>query len=459
MQSNNKLYSFFIIIALLFWNPISFFLLYSNTPIYSEKVFRLFYWLIFTGGIILILLIQRNIFNERIKNIILTLAFTGILFSGFVIIDRAYGLISTIESVEDQNQEWLIFEPNSKATAHTVEFEYEVIINSLGLRDREIEIEKGDKYRILCFGDSWTYGYGVNVEHSWPKILENYLVSIGYKNVEVINCGRPGQFTGTYKKYMEKAAPLLKPDLVLVGVLQIDDLAQLYTYSFVARESSPFKTIMRKIKTGSLRFMQYSFKNILGSSKTLDITSDWKKISTSMVSDFNRWQHIRFSALDDSVQSLFKSGNLAPSLLDYYINYPDRITIFNNQNHPATIYAAREMTNDFKEMNIICDEQNSDLIFVNIPMNYFTGHEVIRTPSDVLNTYFKNNNNIDSIYQSVANANNLPYIELTDHFIGLQDKSDYLFRYDGHPNENGYAEIGNYIGEQLIEGHFIPTNN
>ena len=109
MQSNNKLYSFFIIIALLFWNPISFFLLYANTPIYSEKVFRLFYWFIFTGGIILTLLIQKNIFNERIKNIILTLAFTGILFSGFVIIDRAYGLISTIESVENQNQEWLIF--------------------------------------------------------------------------------------------------------------------------------------------------------------------------------------------------------------------------------------------------------------------------------------------------------------------------------------------------------------
>lgn len=80
---------------------------------------------------------------------------------------------------------------------------------------------------------------------------------------------------------------------------------------------------------------------------------------------------------------------------------------------------------------------------------------LIRTPSDVLNTYFKNNNNIDSIYQSVANANNLPYIELTDHFIGLQDKSDYLFRYDGHPNEKGYTEIGNYIGEQLIENNYI----
>ena len=87
------------------------------------------------------------------------------------------------------------------------------------------------------------------------------------------------------------------------------------------------------------------------------------------------------------------------------------------------------------------------------------GHEVIRTPSDALNTYFKNNNNIDSINQSVASANNFPYIELTDHFISLQNNSDYLFKYDGHPNEKWYEEIGNYIGEQLIGGHFIPTKN
>jgi len=77
----------------------------------------------------------------------------------------------------------------------------------------------------------------------------------------------------------------------------------------------------------------------------------------------------------------------------------------------------------------------------------------------VLNPYFEKNNNIDPIYRSVAYANDLPYIELTDHFIGLQNKSNYLFKYDGHPNENGYKEIANYIGKQLIEENHLPKRD
>lgn len=58
---------------------------------------------------------------------------------------------------------------------------------------------------------------------------------------------------------------------------------------------------------------------------------------------------------------------------------------------------------------------------------------------------------MDSIYRSIADTNELPYIELTEHFIGLQSKSDYFFKYDGHPNEKGYEEIAKNIGKQLIE--------
>ena len=170
-----------------------------------------------------------------------------------------------------------------------------------------------------------------------------------------------------------------------------------------------------------------------------------------MITNFNHLQKIRFHTLDDSVQNLFKNGNLNPGLLNYYINFPDRLTIFNNPYHPASKFSIQEMNKDFKEMKYICDKHNSNLIFINLPTDAFTGHMVIRTPSDVLNSYFETNNNIDSIYRSIAVANDLPYIQLTDHFIRLQNKSEYFFRYDGHPNEKGYEEIAKYIGKQLIE--------
>lgn len=448
-------------IALLFWNPLCYFLLYSN----SVKPMLYVYSAVFIIGLILVILILRNFFNETVKNFIFSITIIGILFSSIVMVDRIVGLIIANDIEQNHEQERLIFEPNINAKHKTIEFDYVVKTNNLGLRDRYISINKGEKFRILCFGDSWTFGYGVNVENSWPKKLEQYLFNKGIENIEVINCGRPGQFTNTYKQYIEKIVPILNPDLVLVGVLQLDDLSQSYTYHYQINHTRKvnFNKINRKvnfnkIKSVLIRFFKYSFKNLTGPPKTIDFASNWTKRSVSMINDFNIWQNIRFSTLNDTIQNLLKSGNLAPGLLIYYINYPDRITIFNNPNHPATKIAANEMSNDFAIMKDICSKYNSSLIFINIPTNYFTGHTVIRSPSDILNKYYESNNNIDPIYRSIANENNIPYIELTDHFIGLQNKSEYLYKYDGHPNEKGYEEIAHYIGKQLVKNNYLNIN-
>ena len=463
MQSNNNIYSFFIGLALLFWNPFSYFLIYGDTQFLYVREHNILYWIysiLFLSGITLIYLIKKNKFNETIKNIIFTIAFVGILFSSLVVVDRFIGLASKNEVEPDQTQPGLIFQPKSKARYQTLEFDFVANINSLGLRDREIPIEKADKYRILCFGDSHTFGWGVNVENSWPKKLEQYLLANGYENIEVINCGRGGEYTSTYKKYLGKAVPLLKPDLVLVGALQLDDLAQLFENNFITNQ--PHKNFdglvnfIKKLKIVFAKYLKYSFKNILSlrsnrKDKTVEIKSNWETSANSMIKNFSHLQKVRFYTLDEKVQSLFKSGNLNASLLNYYIHYPDRTIIFNNPNHSATEFSTKEMNKDFREMKYLCDNHNANLIFVNLATNYFTGHTVIRTPTDFLNSYFEKNNNIDAIYRSIANANNLPYIELTKHFIGLKNKSAYFFRYDGHPNEKGYEEIARYVGKQLIQ--------
>ncbi len=463
MKTNNKIYSLFILVALLFWNPLSLYIFYSNTPSYSELVIHLFYWIIFLFGLALVVLIQNNKVSEKIKNISFAVAIMGIIFSIFIIIDRGFGFVTPNESKQVQKQAWQLFEPNSIARYKTSEYDYIVKINSLGFRDREFNIEKGDKFRILCVGDSWTYGWGVNIEDSWPKVLERQLINDISENIEVLNFGRPDQYTSTYKKYMAQVVPLLKPDLVLVGVLQLDDLAQLYPdtliHQFLFNKDTRVKGYIKKQTTSLFNFMKHSFKNVLSSSDTLEVTSNWQQLSLSMIENFDHWQKIRFTTLDDSVQNLFKSGNLEPGLLDFYLNYPDRVAIFNDPNHPVTKKVIQEMNTDIKEMKAICNENNANMVFINIPINHFTGHTVIRTSTDVFNPYFVKNNKIDSLYYSVATANNLPYLELTDHFINLDNKSDYLFKYDGHPNEKGYAEIAKYIGGQLIEQKILQPYN
>jgi len=102
-------------------------------------------------------------------------------------------------------------------------------------------------------------------------------------------------------------------------------------------------------------------------------------------------------------------------------------------------------------MKSTCQENGSGLVFVNMPTSNFTGHLVTRTPSDTLDHYFVANDKIDSIYHSLASSNNIPYIEMTRHFISLPDKTAYFYRFDGHPNARGYKEIANYIGIELLD--------
>jgi lysophospholipase L1-like esterase len=358
----------------------------------------------------------------------------------------------------------LIFEPNTVAYYNTVEFDYKATINSLGLRNKEFKIDK-DKgtFRILCFGDSWTFGWGVDIEKSWPMQMEKFLHSNGYLKTEVINCGQGDQYTTTYKKYLFKAVTLLKPDFVLIGVLQLDDLAQLYENNFsIENDLLPVKQnqiSISKVKLLFTQFLKASFNNYIellkNPSKEIPVRSSWELSSNNMIKSFNGLQKLRFSALSDTVQTLFRTGNLNPGLLYYHIHFPDRRIIFNNPFHPATKFAIKEMDKDLKEMKIISENNMAEIIFINLPLNYFTGHKVDGTPSDILDKYFADNNKIDSIYHSIATRNKIQYFELTTIFKKLGNKKKYFFQFDGHPSEEGYKEMGINIGQYIINNNFI----
>jgi len=66
--------------------------------------------------------------------------------------------------------------PSSTGYRKMPEYEMDLVINSKGLRDREIPYVKtpGTK-RILVLGGSYTCGYGVDAEETYPKVLERLL--------------------------------------------------------------------------------------------------------------------------------------------------------------------------------------------------------------------------------------------------------------------------------------------
>jgi len=109
--------------------------------------------------------------------------------------------------------------PNQTAYTHS----FPVHTNSFGLRDREFSVmPPPGTVRILCLGDSLTFGAGVGSEETYPKQLEALLNSERSGKYEVINAGVSAYDTWQEVDYLKREGLRFKPDLVVIGVYAND---------------------------------------------------------------------------------------------------------------------------------------------------------------------------------------------------------------------------------------------
>jgi len=105
------------------------------------------------------------------------------------------------------------------------------VTNSLGLRD--IEADDTRRPRVLAFGDSNTWGWGVKQASVWPAVVGRRLRD-HYPHIQVLNCGTNGYGTANALGLLQDIGPQLAPDLVLLGFYAndfSDNLAGINAYS------------------------------------------------------------------------------------------------------------------------------------------------------------------------------------------------------------------------------------
>ena len=92
-------------------------------------------------------------------------------------------------------------------------------INALGLRGDELPATRDPhELRVLCVGDSFTFGGGVETQDAWPAQLQALLGPPETSGVRVLNGGANGWDTPWQRLYLEKRGLAdIRPDVVVLG--------------------------------------------------------------------------------------------------------------------------------------------------------------------------------------------------------------------------------------------------
>jgi len=101
-----------------------------------------------------------------------------------------------------------------------------------------------DELRILCLGDSNTFGLSVSAAESYPMQLESLWNDRGGRTVQVINLGYPGTNTSRVVADFGKAITEFQPDIVLVKI-GVNDF---YTarYEAETRDTNPLLGFLKR---------------------------------------------------------------------------------------------------------------------------------------------------------------------------------------------------------------------
>jgi lysophospholipase L1-like esterase len=151
----------------------------------------------------------------------------------------------------------------------------DVKINSQGLRDYEYSLTKpAGVYRIMLLGDSTTFGWGVPVNETTAKILEQNLNAKhlpGYDQVEVLNAGVGNYDTVQEVTYYETRGQAFHPDLVVLV--------------YFINDPEPVPVERKGFLVDSSYLIAFSVNRFDGVLRRIGTRPDWSKYYSSLYDD------------------------------------------------------------------------------------------------------------------------------------------------------------------------------
>ncbi len=205
---------------------------------------------------------ERWLANPRLRAIAVNLLLAA-LSSGFVFltVEWAFSAMRPLDPLWTRADPKLhhVQIPGIETRFRSAEWDTEVRINSLGLRDDEVQEKVPSTLRILVLGDSFTWGFGVERGESWVDLLEQRLRSDGGA-IEIVNGGVPSYSPMLEYLYLRDHGLELEPDVVLLA-FDMSDLQDDFFYEQSAEfdEAGELVAVLGK-ETGGI--VKRSFKSL-----------------------------------------------------------------------------------------------------------------------------------------------------------------------------------------------------
>jgi len=153
--------------------------------------------------------------------------------SGLVCCGVAEGVVRAVDLMgsslygEIETYWWDTLEDPDLMYRHRQNFEstyqgVSVVFNEMGLRDRPTGSKQVGRKRVLMLGDSVLFGWGVEVEDTFPHQLESALRARTGASVETINAGVCSYNTEIQLAFLRRHGEALDPDVVLLLYVEND---------------------------------------------------------------------------------------------------------------------------------------------------------------------------------------------------------------------------------------------
>jgi len=368
-----------------------------------------------------------------------------------VIVDRCAGLFMGVEND-------LVFDRYSIVSYSTPEFQVKARINNLGYRGENLDPRKRKQYRIATLGDSFTFGWGVDDEDTWSRVLEKNLRNRGL-DVEVMNLGQPGTWPTQYAEIAERALPVLRPDLVVVAVNPGDDLGQIMRAATISRKPESGRTAWSAIKA----VLKSTYPNllelrrrVLSPKAEMSATADWKEKVADLLPHLSPEENGKLDRIDGEIKGMFVRGELNPGLLVASLRRPEEIWETLDLDNLLVQNGIQEMSKELSRIKVSAEGAGGKIVVVSLPNGIFTSKRILETNERIgfiVDRSCLTTTSMDDAIRMAASRSGIEFLEVTQTFREESMKRNLFFRFDGHYNSEGqryFAEsIGPFIGAQL----------